>query len=137
VGLILDSSAAVTAERRGMNAKQLLGSIESQTEDDEIAISVVTLMELAHGVVRADGRERRDKRQRFLDELMSAVPPHGVTLPVALRAGRIDGHSQAKGLCIPLSDLLIGATALELEYAVATHNVRHFRLIPDLIVKPL
>ena len=46
-------------------------------------------------------------------------------------------YSQAKGIRIPLADLLIGATALELGYAVATHNVRHFERIPDLIVKPL
>jgi tRNA(fMet)-specific endonuclease VapC len=137
VGLILDSSAAVVAERRGMNAKQLLGSIQAQTGDDEIAISVLTLMELTHGVARADGRERRRKRQRFLDESMSVVPQHSVTALVALRAGRIDGLGRARGLCVPIADLLIGATALELGYAVATHNVRHFALIPDLTVKAL
>ncbi len=57
--------------------------------------------------------------------------------PVALRAGRIDGYSQARGERIALADLLIGATALDLGYAVATHNVRHFRKIPDLMVIPL
>jgi predicted nucleic acid-binding protein len=31
-------------------------------------------------------------------------------------------------------DLLIGATALEIGYAVVTANVRHFRLIPGLNV---
>jgi len=55
-----------------------------------------------------------------------------VTVPVALRAGRIDGESQTKGVRIPLSDLLIGASALELGYEVGTHNVRHFQLIPGL-----
>jgi len=35
---------------------------------------------------------------------------------------------------IPLSDLLIGATALELNYSVGTTNVRHFQLIPGLNV---
>jgi predicted nucleic acid-binding protein len=34
-----------------------------------------------------------------------------------------------------LPDLLIGATALELGYAVATHNSRHFELIPGLTVR--
>ena len=91
MGLILDSSAAVDAERRGMNARQLLISIREQTGDDEVAVSVITLLELVHGVVRSDGQERRDKRQRFLDELMSVLPPRAVTAPVALRAGRIDG----------------------------------------------
>ena len=45
---------------------------------------------------------------------MSVVPPHPVTVAVALRAGRIDGESQAKGIRISLSDLLIGVTALEI-----------------------
>lgn len=31
-------------------------------------------------------------------------------------------------------DLLIGATALEIGYAVVTANVRHFQLIPGLNV---
>jgi predicted nucleic acid-binding protein len=36
-----------------------------------------------------------------------------------------------------LADLLIGATALELGYSVATNNSRHFELIPGLTVKKL
>ena len=36
-----------------------------------------------------------------------------------------------------LADLPIGSTALEMEYAAATHNARHFAMIPDLVVKPL
>jgi predicted nucleic acid-binding protein len=97
----------------------------------------VTLLELAHGVVRANTPQRRHDRQRFLTELISVVPPVPVTVATALRAGRIDGESQAKGISIPFSDLLIGVTALELDYAVATHNLRHFRLIPNLPVRPL
>jgi predicted nucleic acid-binding protein len=88
---------------------------------------VVTALELAHGVARANTPQRRHDRQRFLTELTSPVPLLPVTVATALRAGRIDGESRAKGVCIPLSDLLIGVTALELDYAVATHNVRHFR----------
>ncbi len=41
--------------------------------------------------------------------------------------GRIDGEQEAKGVKIPFQDLLIGATALELDYAVVTGNLRHFR----------
>jgi predicted nucleic acid-binding protein len=36
---------------------------------------------------------------------------------------------------VPFADLIIGASALELGYAIATHNVRHFRLIPGLDVR--
>jgi predicted nucleic acid-binding protein len=50
-------------------------------------------------------------------------------VPIALRAGQIDGQSKARGLGIPLLDLLIGVSALKLGYAVGTANVRHFHLI--------
>jgi tRNA(fMet)-specific endonuclease VapC len=66
---MLDSTAAVAGERQGNNARQLLESVALQTGDDGIAVSVVTVLELAHGIVRADTSERRDRRQRFLDEI--------------------------------------------------------------------
>jgi predicted nucleic acid-binding protein len=134
LGLVLDSSGAVAAEREGKNAKQLLQALASETDENAIAISVLTLLELAHGAARANIPERRARRQQFLQELMSVVPVHPVTAAVALRAGHIDGQSQAKGIRIPLSDLLIGVTALELGYRIATHNVRHFQLIPNLSI---
>jgi predicted nucleic acid-binding protein len=135
--LILDSSAAVAAERSGRNARQLLEWVIAETGDDEIAVSVVTVLELAHGIARANTPQRRHDRQRFLVELTSVVPIVPVTVGTALRAGQIDGESRASGISIPLSDLLIGVTALELDYAVATHNVRHFRLIPNLPLRSL
>jgi predicted nucleic acid-binding protein len=63
-----------------------------------------------------------------------ALPVHPVSVPIALRTGHLDGENQAKGIRLPLSDLLIGATALELGYSVATGNLRHFGMIPDLTV---
>src|SRR5271166_940770 len=131
---MLDSTAAVAAERQGKNARQLLESVALESGDDNIAVPVVTVLELAHGVTRADTTERRDRRQRFLNELLAGVPIQPVTVSVALRAGQIDGQSQARGVRIPLSDLLIGTSALELGYRVGTANVRHFQLIPDLHV---
>ena len=100
----------------------------------EVGISVVTALEFAHGIGRADTGSRRDKRQGFLDELLSAVPVHPVTLAIALRAGQIDGASSAHGVRVALGDLLIGVTALEAGFSVATANVRHFGMIPGLDV---
>jgi predicted nucleic acid-binding protein len=134
MGLILDSSILITAERKGQNARQMLEAIAVKTGNTEVAISVVTLIELAHGVARADTLQRRAQRQQFLQELMAALPIHPVTVPVALRTGQIDGENQAKGIRLPLSDLLIGATALELGFNVGTGNLRHFQAIPGLSV---
>jgi len=49
MGLILDSSILIAAERRGANARQALGEIASRAKGENVAISVITLIELAHG----------------------------------------------------------------------------------------
>jgi predicted nucleic acid-binding protein len=134
MGLILDSSVLITAEREGQNARQMLEAIAGKAGNTEIAISVVTLIELAHGAARADTPQRKAQRQQFIQELLAALPIHPVTVPVALRTGQIDGENQAKGIRLPLSDLLIGATALELGFGVGTGNLRHFKAIPGLSV---
>jgi transposase InsO family protein len=51
--------------------------------------------ELAHGAARADAAERKAKRQQFIQELLTALPIHPVTVSVALRVGQIDGENQA------------------------------------------
>jgi tRNA(fMet)-specific endonuclease VapC len=132
MGLILDSTVLVSAERKGLNARQALTQVMEKLGSSEVGISVVTVLEFTHGIVRADTAERRDKRQRFLDELLSAVPLHPVTLAIALHAGQIDGATSAQGVRVALGDLLIGVTALEAGFGVATANVRHFGMIPGL-----
>jgi len=137
MGLILDSSVLVAAERQGQNARQMLASIARKIAETEIGISVVTLIELAHGAARADTSERKAKRQKFLEELLTAMPIHPVNVSVALRTGQIDGENQARGIRIPLPDLLIGMTALELGYSVGTTNLRDFQRVPGLPVVQL
>ena len=134
MGLILDSSVLIAAERQGQTARQMLVAIPRTWGGTEIALSVVTLIELAHGAARAGTAERKAKRQQFIQELLTALPIHPVTVAVALRVGQIDGENQAKGVRLPLADLLIGVTASELGYQVATGNLRHFQMIPGVSV---
>jgi predicted nucleic acid-binding protein len=74
LGIDARLTAAVAAERQGKNARQLLEAVVRETGDEGIAMSVVTVLELAHGITRADTTERRDRRQRFLDELLTGFP---------------------------------------------------------------
>lgn len=137
MGLVLDSTVFIAAERQGLTARQTLADIGSRFPGEQFALSVVTVIELAHGVARADSPQRRTTRQRYLDELVLASPVHPITIPIALRAGQIDGESTAKGIRIAFPDLLIGVTALELGYRIATANLRHFQAIPGLAVLSL
>jgi predicted nucleic acid-binding protein len=65
------------------------------------------------------------------------VPVHPVTIPIALRAGLLDGESQSRGTRVPLPDLLIAVTALELGYGVGTANLRHFKQVAGISVVQL
>jgi tRNA(fMet)-specific endonuclease VapC len=103
----------------------------------EVAISAVTLAELVHRVARANTPEIRIARRAFIDELKKHVPVHPVTDSTAEIAGQISGEQAAKGVTLPADDLLIGASAIEQGYAVATPNIRHFEEIPGLRVLPL
>ena len=137
MGVILDSSVFIAKEREGKNARQALTELEAKFVGEEIAMSIVTIVELAHGIARADTLQRRAKRQEYLNHVTTALRVHAITIPIALRAGQIDGENAAKGIRLALSDLLIGVTALEFDYHVATSNVRHFQMIPDLKVVAL
>jgi predicted nucleic acid-binding protein len=97
LGLILDSSVIIAAERKRQTVEQLLTS-----------------------------------RRAFIDELKKHVPVHPVTDSTAEIAGQISGEQAAQGITLPADDLLIGASALEQGYAVATLNTRHFQKIPGL-----
>ena len=134
MGLILDSSVLVAAERQSQTVHQILADLYRAQKDIEIGISVVTLTELAHGVARAGTAERKERRLRFIQELATAIPIYEVTAPIAFEAGLIDGKNQCRGIRLPMADLLIGVTALELGFGVGTSNLRHFGLIPGLAV---
>jgi predicted nucleic acid-binding protein len=136
MGLILDSSVVIAAERRGNNVEQMLKQIVAATGDQRAVLSSVGLTELVHGIYRARTTEARNRRDSFMRELLADVDVYPYTKETALLAGRIDGEEQSRGIIIPFGDLLIGATALEVGYSLLTANVRHFRLIPNLTVVP-
>lgn len=135
LGIVLDSTIIIAAERSGESPRRVIEHIANFTGNTEATLSVITVIELAHGIERANTDERRKTRQQFLDELVREISVEPVTIPIALRAGKIDGQLQGQGLRVAMADLLIGSTALELGYAILTRNTRHFRLIPDLEVK--
>jgi tRNA(fMet)-specific endonuclease VapC len=137
MGLILDSSIAIAAERRRLPVEDMLSAIREVTGPEEVALSVVSVMELEHGIWRAKEPAQATRRRQFLEDLIGNVPVYPVTTELARKAGRIDAEQQARGIRIAFQDMLIGVSALNLGYAVMTHNIRHFQMIPDLVVKQL
>ena len=134
MGVILDSSILIAAERAGQTVRQILSAVRAAQGEVDIGLSVVTIAELLHGAYRAETEARQQRRLDFIEELCRDVPLYPVTLEVVRLVGKIKGQQEAKGIRISFEDLLIGATALHLGYSVVTHNVRHFRSIPGLSV---
>jgi len=137
LGVVLDSSVLVAAERKNATTPEVIRSIRETIGDVPIVICALTVAELGHGIYRADTPQRAQQRRQFLEELKAHIPIHPVTATTAEIVGRIGGEQAAKGVNLPLADLIIGACAIELGYAIATSNLRDFIRIPDLAVKQL
>lgn len=137
MGLILDSSIVIAAERRGDTVERLIQTIVSSTGDQEAALSAIGLTELIHGLYRAQTPEVYRRRESFISELLADFAVYPYTRETAQLAGKIDGEQQSRGVVIPFRDLLIGATALALGYSVLTANPRDFHRIPGLSVSQL
>lgn len=132
MGIVLDSSVIIAAERRGRTVREILEQVQAARGDVEIGLSVVTIAELVHGAYRTKTQAQQQRRLEFIERLSSDVPVHPVTLDIARLAGRIEGQQEALGIQFAFEDLLIGATALHLGFDVATLNLRDFQRIPGL-----
>ena len=137
MGLILDSSVVIAAERQRETVPQLLRRIVSTAGDQRVALSAVGLTELVHAIYRASNPVHRQNHERFIADLLTDMEVVPYAKATALLTGKIDGEQRAQGVTIPFADLMIGATALEYGYAVATVNLRHFRMIPGLQIVQL
>src|SRR5271157_4739694 len=137
MGVILDSSVLNAGEHRKQSVREILERVRSVHGELECALSVVTVVEMTHGIYRAKSEADRERRRAFSDELRRDMVVHPVTVEIAELAGRIEGEQASRGVRIAFEDLLDGATALHLGFAVATLNIRGFQKIPGLSVTQL
>ena len=126
MGLILDSSVIVAFERRRFDLERLI------TDHTPAAIAAVTAAELLIGVERADTSARRARREAFVQNIFLRTP----IIPFDLAQARLYASKYAElalqGQLIGDRDLQIAATALTLNYEVATLNVNEFQRVSAL-----
>lgn len=132
MGVILDTSILIETERAGTPLVRGLEALLREWGDVPVMISVITAYELLHGVWRARTPVQRAQRDAFVEEVLARIPSCPVTLPVARVAAQVDAELRAGGITVATADLLIGATALALDFDVATRNPRDFARIPGL-----
>ncbi len=136
-GLVLDSSAVITAERKKQSVTGFIEALLAAHGPVDLSLSPVTVAELVHGIYRAKTPEAAQRRREYIEELVSLVPVHPATNKTAWLVGQIEGEEAAKGNALPFNDLMIAVAAIEQGYGVLTGNLRHFQKIPGLTVVPL
>ena len=126
---MLDTNVCIDVIRN--RSRLLVERIRSRSVDD-IAISVITLSELQHGVAKSRNPEKN--RVAMLEFLVPFV-----VLPfddMAARAyGEIRTTLEAQGKVIGPMDMLIAAHALSRRITLVTNNVDEFRRVPGLSVE--
>lgn len=134
MGIMLDSQPVIAAERMKLPANKLIEAVRIRYGAQPLGISSVSYAEIVHGTYRGSDAAIRVQRSQFLSDLLLTIPIFDLTKERATIAGRIDAEQRAIGIKIPFADLLIGATALSLNFSILTANERHFRMLPGLNV---
>jgi predicted nucleic acid-binding protein len=129
MGTLIDTSVLIAAERGEVDLAAL-----AEREPEEIAVSAVTASELLHGVHRLRGVSRA-RAEMYVERILSLVP----VIPFDLAIGRVhaalSADLRAAGTPVGAHDLIIAATAVWLEYNVATRDLRSFPKIKGLTLR--
>ena len=131
MGLLIDSSSLIAAERGELDLEAAL----ADDLDDEVAIAAITASELLHGVHRLKGGVKQAKAERFVERLIDRM----AVIPFDLEAARVHATARrraaAKGAAVGAHDLIIASTAVAIDFAVATRDLRSFPRITGLTLR--
>jgi tRNA(fMet)-specific endonuclease VapC len=128
MGLILDTSVLVAAERRRFNITAFL----SAQPVAPVRLAAVTYSELLHGLERAADAQIKARRRKFIEDVLSATGIVGFNQREAEIHARLWANLESTGQTIGPHALQIAATALSLDYDLATLNITEFSRVPGL-----
>ena len=83
LGVVLDSTIVIKAERRSLPVPELVQAIQSALGEVEVSLSPITVAELVHGIYRARTPEASQRRRAYIQELVELVPLHPITFQTA------------------------------------------------------
>jgi predicted nucleic acid-binding protein len=124
MGVLIDTDLLIDLERGEASVESVLG-------EQAGTISVITVSELLHGVLRAEGAART-RRRAFVEHVLAGVEAIPITQRVARVHADIWSGLAARGEQVGAHDLWIAATAVAHGLAIATRNISHFECIPGL-----
>jgi predicted nucleic acid-binding protein len=95
MGLILDSSVIIDAERRGETVERLIERIVHSTGDQDAALSAVGLTEIVHGIYRASTPQIRSRRESSIGNGIQAISRRAQRTPGEIRGTRRNLSAQS------------------------------------------
>jgi tRNA(fMet)-specific endonuclease VapC len=110
--------------------KRVLERFKAETPGD-VAVSSVTVGELAFGVAKTKSQRNREALQAFLFP-MEIVP---FDAGVAMVYGEVRAELEVNGHPIGPLDTMIAAHARALGLILVTNNIREFSRVPSLVVE--
>lgn len=128
MGLILDSSILIAAERKRFDLEAFIGA-EAPMED--LFIAAITASELLHGLHRARPGGR-DKREAYVESVIRETPTLPFDLHCARHHAKLWATLGAAGQRIGPHDMLIAATCLRFGFRLATLNEDEFKRVHGL-----
>jgi len=133
VGLILDSSLLIADERAHFDLSAWLRG----RPPEPVAVSAITLSELWFGIEVETEAARGRRRRRWLEKTFRRVEVVPVDPAVARVHARLWAQLTKAGRIIGPHDLIVAATAVHRQWAVATFNAEEFRHVPGLdVIEP-
>ena len=131
MGLLIDSSVLIAVERAQLDADVVTTAAAG---DEPVAIAAITASELLHGVHRLSGA-RRVRAERMVSGWLDALPVIPFDLGVARVHATLAAQHRRRGRPVGSHDLMIAATAVHLDFRVATQDRRSFARVDGLAVE--
>ena len=127
---LVDSSVFIAVERGQLDPSRL----SDEDDDEALAMSAMTASELLHGVHRLKSAVKRTRAMRVVEKWFASFPVVSFDLAIARVHAQLDAELSASGSKVGDADLIIAATAVALDYRIATRDLRSFPRIRGLDV---
>ena len=124
---MLDTTFLIDAERTDGGLDEVIH------DDDDVAISAITVAELRVGVELSRGKAR-SSRPAFLDDILTSIPLLEYDLAVAEAHAQLLIAVRRQGRPRRAHDLVIAATALASQRVVLTADLTAFDDLPGVDV---
>jgi predicted nucleic acid-binding protein len=128
VGTLVDTSVLIAAQRGDIDFDALLAA----QGNEDIALATICASELLHGPHRLTNAVARSRAERTVEILLDCFSIVDFDLEIARLHARLGADLAAKGTTIGAHDLVVAATALFLDYRIATRDRRSYPKIPGL-----